>query len=194
MQKEKTLVLIKPDAVKRGLVGEILHRFERASLKVVALKMLEPSREQAEKLYPATNLEHLTGMGNKTLKTYQDYSMDPIKELGTNDPLEIGKMIREWNMSYITSGPIMAMILEGYHAVDNVRAIVGNTIPTFAAPGTVRGDFSLDSPAVANSQKRAIKNLVHATGTVEEYENEGAIWFKKEELHSYSRTDDQVTD
>lgn len=189
--KEKTLVLVKPDAVKRGLIGEIIHRFERSSLKIVALKMTLVSREMVEKLY-RDDEEHMKGMGNKTLKTYEEYKMDPVRELGTNDPLEIGKMIREWNMVYITSGPIVAMLLEGYHAVDNVRALVGNTLPIFAAPGTIRGDYSLDSPAVANTQKRAVRNLVHATGSVEETDYEASIWFGGEEILSYQRTDEKI--
>lgn len=189
--KERTLVLIKPDAVKRGLIGEIIHRFERASLKVVALKMVLPSREIVEKLYK-NDEEHMRGMGGKTLKTYEEYKMDPAKELGTADPLEIGKMIREWNMAYMTSGPIAAILLEGVHAVDNVRTLIGNTLPLFAAPGTVRGDYSLDSPAVANTEKRAVRNIVHATGTSAEAEYEQNIWFTPEEIHSYKRADESL--
>src|SRR3989344_6236724 len=139
--KEKTLVLIKPDAVKRGLTGEILIRFEKTGLKVVALKMLYVDKELVARHYPSERIEFLKGMGEKTLSTYQKLGKDPKKEIGTDDPIEIGKMVNHWNVEFLTSGPVIAIVLEGLHAVDNVRMIVGNTIPAFAEPGTIRGDY-----------------------------------------------------
>ncbi|OGY24453.1 MAG: nucleoside-diphosphate kinase [Candidatus Woykebacteria bacterium RBG_13_40_7b] len=189
---ERTIVLIKPDAVKRALVGEVIHRFERSGLKIIALKMLKATEEQVAKLYSLEE-NFLVGMGNKTLKTCEKYNLDPIRELGTDNPLEIGKMIRGWNIKYLSSGPIIAILLEGYHAVDNVRSLVGDTIPTFAQAGTIRGDFSLDSPAIANAEKRAVANIVHATGTKEETEKEGKIWFTEDEIYSYKRSDENLT-
>jgi nucleoside-diphosphate kinase len=188
---ERTLVLIKPDGIKRGLIGEILHRYERAGLKIVGMKMVWSDRDHAMKHYPTTD-EHMRMMGEKSLKTYAEYGLDPIKYVGTKDPLEIGKMIRQWNADFISSGPVLAIVLEGNHAIDNVRMLTGNTIPTFAAPGTIRGDFSLDSPALANSRKRAVKNLIHASGDVSEAEREINHWFKKEEIHSYTRAEEGV--
>src|SRR3989344_3017907 len=158
---EQTVVLVKPDGVKRGLVGEIISRFEKAGLKISAMKMVWIDKDMVNKHYPGDRIEFLRGMGEKTLKTYQEYGKDPEEELGTMDALAIGKMINEWNMEFLTSGPVVAMLLEGLHAIDNVRMITGNTLPVFAAPGSIRGDYSLDSPALANARQRAVRNLIH---------------------------------
>jgi len=189
--KERSLVLVKPDGVKRGLAGEIIHRFEKAGLKLIALKMVRPTKAHAKGHYPQTK-EFLTNMGKKTLANYEKYGLDPLKELGTKDPLEIGKMIAEWNVEYLTSGPLLAIVFEGNHAVDNIRMICGNTLPVKAQPGTIRGDFSVDSPALANAQKRALRNIVHASGTPEEADKEIAYWFAPEEIHSYRRSEEEV--
>ena len=189
---EKTVVLIKPDGVKRGLVGEILSRLEKAGLKIVALKMIWIDKEMAGKHYPDSREEFLRGMGEKTLKTYQQYGRDPNEDIGTMDPLAIGKMINSWNMEFLTSGPVAAILLEGLHAIDNVRMIAGNTLPVFANPGSVRGDYSIDSPALANSKKRAVRNLVHASGTPEEAKYEEELWFKEGEIYDYQRADEAV--
>lgn len=188
---QRTLVIVKPDGVLRGLVGEILHRYERSGLKVIGIKMVYASRDQAMAHYPSSE-EHMKTMGEKSLKTYSEYGLDAKEYVGTTDPLEIGKMIREWNADFLSSGPVVAIVLEGNHAIDNARLITGNTIPTFAAPGTIRGDYSVDSPALANSRKRAVKNLIHASGDPEEAEREIAHWFKESELHSYERSDEKA--
>jgi nucleoside-diphosphate kinase len=188
---ERTLVMVKPDGVLRGLVGEILHRYERAGLKIVGMKMVYADRSQAMDHYPASE-EHMKIMGEKSLETYEKYGLDPVAYVGTTDPLEIGKMIREWNADFLSSGPVVAIVLEGNHAIDNVRMITGNTLPTFALPGTIRGDYSVDSPALANSRKRAVKNLIHASGDPEEAEREIKHWFQENELHSYDRADEKA--
>ena len=188
---ERTLVMVKPDGVLRGLVGEILHRYERAGLKIIGMKMVYADRDQAMSHYPASE-EHMTIMGGKSLETYEKYGLDPVEYVGTKDPLEIGKMIREWNADFLSSGPVVAIVLEGNHAIDNVRMITGNTLPVFALPGTIRGDYSVDSPALANSRKRAVKNLIHASGDPEEAEREIKHWFKDSELHSYERSDEKT--
>ena len=192
MKQEKTLVVLKPDAVKRGLIGEIIKRFERVGLKLVACKMLQVSKELADKHYPLSRREFIEGMGKKTLENYKDMGIDPIKEMGTDDPYEIGKVIREWLIEMITSGPVLAMVWEGPHAVELVRKITGHTLPLKAAPGTIRGDFSFDSSYLANTGKRAIKNLIHASGDPEEAEYEINLWFSKEEIHSYERAEEKV--
>ncbi|MFH1366918.1 MAG: nucleoside-diphosphate kinase [Patescibacteria group bacterium] len=189
---EKTVVLIKPDGVMRGLIGEIISRFEKAGLKIIALKMVWVDRDLAGKHYPNSRTALLKGMGEKTLETYKKYGMDPNESLGTMDPLEIGKMVNNWNMDFLTSGPVVAILLTGLHAIDNVRMMAGNTLPTFASPGTIRGDFSVDSPALANSRKRAVKNLVHASGNAEEAKYEEELWFRKPEINDYKRSDEQV--
>ena len=188
---ERTFVLVKPDGVKRGLIGEVVSRFEKAGLKVVALKMVWVTREFADKHYPKAE-EFIKNLGQKTLKTYEKYGLDPQSELGTGDDLEIGKFVRDTLVDSITWGPVVAMVLEGNHAVDNTRMLVGDTIPTFALPGTIRGDFSVDSPLLANRKKRAVRNIVHASGDSKEAEFEISHWFTKEEIHSYKRGDEEV--
>lgn len=189
--KERTLVLIKPDGVKRGLIGEIITKFEKTGLKIVALKFVQPTVEHID-LHQPKDEDWLRGLGEKTLKTYKEYGLSPEEELGLSDPIEIGKLIRKWNSDFLTSGPVLAMILEGNHAVDNVRLMVGHTLPVFAAPGTIRGDYSVDSPALANSLKRSIRNIVHASGSPEEAENEIGIWFSAEDIHDYKRADEDL--
>jgi len=188
---ERTLILVKPDAVKRALTGKILTRFEEAGLKIVAMKMVWVDKDHAGKHY-TTNEEFLVGMGNKTLKTYAEYGKDPMEVMGTKDPLEIGKMVREWNLEFLTSGPVVAVVLEGIHAVTNVRKLVGATLPTFSEPGSIRGTYSIDSPVLANDRKRAVRNMIHASGTPEEAVLEIELWFHKKEIHEYSRADESV--
>lgn len=190
--QERTVVLIKPDGVKRGLIGELLSRFERMGLKVVALKMVWADAELAKQHYPESRTELLQGIGRKTLETYEKYGRDPQEDLGTKDPLQIGRMVNRWNIDFITSGPVVAVLLEGLHAIDNVRMAVGNTLPTFAQPGTIRGDYSVDSPALANERKRAVRNLVHASGNAEEATYEAQLWFHDAEIHAYQRSDEGV--
>lgn len=188
---ERTVMLIKPDGVKRGLTGECIKRIEQRGLKVIALKMMVATEEQARKHYPGT--EHwLRTMGEKTLETYAKYHKDPLKDLGTADTLEIGNKIYDWNVELFTSGPIVAILISGIHAVDMVRKIVGKTFPAFADMGTIRGDYSVDSPALANEAQRAVRNVVHASGDPVESAHEVAHWFTPEEIHDYTRSEEDV--
>ena len=189
---EKSLLIFKPDSVARGLVGEITTRFEKVGLKIVGLKMMMVSKEIADKHYPSDREEFIKGMGGKTLENYQDLGIDPKTEFGSADPHEIGLKIRQWLVDMITAGPVIVMVLEGPHAVELVRKIVGHTLPLKSAPGTIRGDYSYDSSYLANTGKRPIKNLLHASGNVEEAKYEVELWFKKEELMEYSRVEEQV--
>lgn len=182
---ERTLVVIKPDGVKRGLIGEITARFEKVGLKVVAARFLTAERNLLEKHYPENREELWIGIGNKTLENYKQYDIDPVKSLGTADPLEIGKMVRVWLMDYVSGGPVFAMVLEAPHAVELVRKMAGHTLPLISAPGTIRGDYAYDSSYLANSHKRAIENLLHASGTKEEADYEIPLWFTKDQIHSY---------
>jgi nucleoside-diphosphate kinase len=188
---ERTVVLIKPDGVKRGIVGQVLTRFEEVGLKIVALKLVQVSREHAESHYPNTP-EWINGMGEKTLQTYREQGKDPVKELGTDDPTEIGNMIKAWNVDYLTSGPLVALVLEGAHAISVVRKMCGFTLPAFADPGTIRGDFSITSPIVANELKRAVRNLVHASSDPDEVAHEMNHWFSEDELCSYETAAESV--
>ncbi len=189
---EKTLVVLKPDAVSRGLMGEVIRRFEATGLKIVAAKFVKVNEEFAGKHYPADRESFLRGMGEKTLENYKKFGADPKKLLGTTDTLEIGKMIRGWLVKYITSSPVLAMVLEGPHAVDLVRKLCGHTLPSQSAPGTIRGDLAFDSSYLANTGKRAIKNLVHASGSLEEAEYEVPLWFKPSEIFEYERAEEKA--
>lgn len=193
LQKERTLVLIKPDGVKRGLVGEIAQRFERAGLKIVGMKMVEVPAEMAQKHYPESRTELMEAIGGKTLESYEAYGKDANEDFGTMEPAEIGKMVNKWNIEFLTSGPVVAILLEGLHAITNVRQMVGNTLPSKSEPGTIRGDYSLDSPALANEKKRSLRNLIHASGNEEEAKYEEQLWFRDEDIHEgYTRTDHEV--
>lgn len=188
---ERTCVLVKPDGVKRGLVGEIIHRIEQRGLKLIACKMFTPTREKARDHYPGTD-EWMSGMGQKTLETYAKYGKDARVEMGTDDPLAIGKLVAEWNVDFLSSGPVVAMVWEGLHAIDMVRKIVGHTVPMKADMGTLRGDYSVDSPDLANADRRAIRNIVHASGDPSEAGREIAYWFSPIEIHTYKRAEEDI--
>lgn len=190
-RRERTLVFLKPDGVQRGLTGEVIRRCERAGLKLVGLKMLRPSRDLLERHYPSDD-GFLRTLGTKTKEAFEAAGRDVAAETGTADLLAIGRQVRQWLVDFVASAPVVAFVLEGTHAVAVTRKLVGDTLPFRAAPGTIRGDFSADSPIVANLQKRPVRNLVHASGTVEEAEAEIALWFSSDELHDYRRVDEAL--
>ena len=186
-KEEKTFVMIKPDGVRKGIAGEIIARFERRDLKVVALEMFYPTKEQIDDHYPK-DAKWITRLGEKTLATYEKYGYDSTKELGTDKAEKIGPMVREWLIEYMISAPMIRMVVQGVHAVDMVRKIAGHTLPYIADMGTIRGDFSNDSPVVANREKRAVMNLMHASETPEEAQHEIKHWFgEKPTLFDYKR-------
>lgn len=191
-REERTFVLIKPDGVKRGLVGEIVRRIEQRNLKIIAFAMIKPSREHFDSHYPQ-NPAWIKRVGEKTLATYQKYGYDAIGELGTSNPEEIGPMVRGWLLDFMTSGPVVKMVVEGVHAIDMVRKIAGNTMPSSAEMGTIRGDYSVDSAASANRDKRAVHNLVHASETPDEAAHEIELWFSDDEIHDYRRMEEELT-
>lgn len=191
-REEKTVVIIKPDGIKRGLIGEIIRRIEQRGLKVVALKMLWATPKEMDRHYPKDKT-WITRLGEKTLKTYGQYGIDPVKELGTSDPYQIGKMIRQWLIDYMVSAPLVKMVVEGVHAIDMVRKLTGNSMPALAEMGTIRGDFSVDSATIANTEKRAVHNILHASETPREAANELKLWFKKEEIQFYRRLDEDLS-
>jgi nucleoside-diphosphate kinase len=190
-QEEETFVLIKPDGVKRGLTGEIISRIEQRGLKIIALKMIWATKDQIDEHYPK-NDSWIKRLGEKTLATYEKYGYDAKEEVGTDDPMEIGKIVRGWLMDYMTSGPVVKMIVQGIHAVDMVRKMVGNSIPAMAEMGTIRGDFSVDSSVLANRSKRAIHNLIHASETETEADHEINFWFAPEELCEYKKAEEDI--
>ncbi len=182
--------MIKPDGVQKGLIGEIIARFERRDLKIVALEMFQPTTDQIDNHYPKDEA-WMRRVGQKTLSTYEKYGLKAVDELGTADDLEIGKMVRKWLVDYMVSAPLVRMVVEGVHAVDMVRKICGATLPFLADMGTIRGDYSADSPAVANTEKRAVMNLIHASETPEEAKHEINHWFGgREVIFNYKRLTD----
>lgn len=191
LTQEKTLVIIKPDGIKRGLVGEIIHRIEQRGLKIIALKMVHATKDQIDSHYPK-DPAWIHRLGEKSLATYRKYGIDPAKLLGTDDADEIGKMVRSWVMDYLSSAPLVKIVVEGVHAIDMVRKLCGNTLPNLAEMGTIRGDYSVDSPALANSDKRAVHNIVHASETPEEAVHEIAYWFTPKEIHDYKRAEEDI--
>ncbi|MBM2820547.1 MAG: ndk [Candidatus Berkelbacteria bacterium] len=190
-KEEITVVLIKPDGVKRGLTGDITSRIEQRGLKIIALGMVEPTRPLIDDHYPK-NKEWINRLGEKTMSTYSKYNIDPEEQLGTSDTLKIGTMVREWLLDFMTSGPLVKMVVKGIHAIDMVRKLAGHTLPNMADMGTIRGDYSVDSPASANRDNRAVHNIIHASETPEEAAKEIDLWFKKEEIHDYKRSDEDI--
>lgn len=149
---ERTLVLLKPDAIDRGIVGEIITRFERIGAKMVGMKLLVSEKDTAQKHY-----------------------REDIAE-------RHGQAVRTMMIEMLLSGPIVAMVWEGIDIIGVVRKMVGSTYPNTAAPGTIRGDYAHVSRDYANAKKVGVFNLVHASGNPEEAEAEIPIWFKPEEL------------
>lgn len=184
-KEERTYVMIKPDGVRKGLIGEVIKRFEQRDLKIVALEMFTPTRDQVHNHYPQDE-KWIRRLGEKTAATYEKYGYD-LNELGTTDLLEIGGMVREWLLDFMTSAPMVRMVVQGLHAVDVVRKIAGPTMPYLAEMGTIRGDYSIDSPALANKEKRAVANIIHASETAEEAAHEIEYWFGKNPVHPYKR-------
>jgi nucleoside-diphosphate kinase len=177
---------VKPDGVQKGLIGEIIKRLEQRNLKVVAIEMFQPTKEQVDMHYPK-DPKWITRLGEKTMKTYNQYNLDAVADYGTDDPEKLGPMVRAWIIEYMTSAPAVKMVVEGLHAIDMVRKIVGPTSPHTEELGTIRVDFSNDSPALANQERRALFNLVHASETPEEAAHEIEFWFGKEAIFQYKR-------
>jgi nucleoside-diphosphate kinase len=177
---ERTLVIVKPDGIQRALIGEILRRYERLGLKLVALKMLVPTEKMIEEHY-LLDPEWKKNVGQKAIDSYVKKGETPP----SSDPLEVGGMVVERLKKYMTSGPVIAMVWEGAHAVELVRKVTGGTEPRSAGVGTIRGDFVPDSYIMADTDDRAIRNLIHASGSVAEAQMEIPHWFSKAELISY---------
>lgn len=189
--QEKTLIIIKHDGVARGLMGEVIKRFERVGLKLIALEFLQSTDDMGESHYPNSE-KWLTTVGERTLGDYAKKGIDAKKILGTNDAKEIGKMVKGWLVDYLTFGPVLAMVWQGPGAVDVGRKLVGDTIPAKALPGTIRGDFSIDNVELANEQNRPFYNLIHASGEVAEAEEEIKLWFGEDELCDYETYSEPV--
>ncbi|MFH1354066.1 MAG: nucleoside-diphosphate kinase [bacterium] len=183
---ERTLVIVKPDGVQRGLLGEIIGRFERAGLKVVGMKMVWPNEELVGRHYTGDE-EYLESVGEKALASARERGAE-LKETA----LEIGRRVRETNMKYISTGPVLAFVLEGNTAVQTVRNMIGGTNPLSADIGTIRGDLTIDDFTQADSEERSVRNLMHASGDLAEAEREIKLWFEESELHNYQTVMDKV--
>jgi len=187
MIKERTLVVIKPDGIQRSLVGEIVKRFENIGLKMMASKMLTVDEDFVEKHY-TLDPEWRRVTGEKTIAGYKSKGLEPP----SNDPLEITAKILENLKKYMTSGPVIAMVWEGAHSVGIVRKLVGGTEPLTSDVGTIRGDYVLDSYALSDKDNRSIRNLIHASGSVEEAEMEIKHWFQEDEIIDYRLVQEQI--
>lgn len=188
-QKERTLVVIKPDGVQRSLIGEIIKRYERTGLKLIAMKMAMPDEDMATKhYYEVGGDEWIEEVGRKAREAYE--------KKGQKSPYETNKdngwAVLKANAKYLSCGPVVAMVWEGAHAVELVRKITGATAPLLADVGTIRGDFTLDSYELADTDQRSVRNLIHASGTTDEAEQEIKIWFKDEELLKYMNIQEKI--
>lgn len=183
---ERSLVLVKPDGVQRGLIGQIIAKFEQKGLKIVAMKMVWPSTEQARKHYDQP--EHAAkALGEKTLAAYKERGIDLKKT-----PLEIATDIQKKLVSYLTGGPVVAMVIEGAHAISHVRKIRGGTNPLSADVGSITADYTVDSYFIADEAARAVRNLVHASGSVDEANVEIPIWFSEGEIFNYNLAIEEI--
>jgi nucleoside-diphosphate kinase len=162
---ERTLIVFKPDSVQRGIVGEVLSRFEKAGFKLVGTKMLQPDYDHLH--------EHYEGIG--TLKTRK------------------GEEIFESQLKSMMVGPVIAVVLEGVDAVETVRKMVGSTEPKSALPGTIRGDYAHVSYGAANASGRSVSNVLHASADATEAEAEISHWFSDSELHDYEAVHEKFT-
>lgn len=185
-KKERSFVAVKHDGVQRNLVGEIISRIERTGLKIIALKMFVPDRERAIKHYGKDDAWCET-KGARMIETFKSLGKETNKTA-----IEYGREIIESVINYITVGPIVGLVVEGNQAVGIVKKLVGGTEPLTSDVGTIRGDYTLDSYALTDTDGRAIRNLVHCSDKPEEAEREIAIWFKKEELINYKHIQEQI--
>lgn len=177
---DQTLVVLKPDAVQRSLIGEIIERFERVGLKLVAIKMFVPDNAFVEKHYtmwPGWK----KNVGEKNIRGYLEKGLVPPSD----NPLEVGEKVLNAVQTYLTSGPVVAMVWQGAHAVPIVRKLVGSTEPLASDVGTIRGDYVLDSYVMSADDNRSIRNLIHASGTDEEARQEIPHWFSEDEILDY---------
>ncbi len=187
-KKERTLVIVKPDGVQRNLIGEVIKRYERAGLKLVAIKMMVPTAEYIEKHY-TLDPEWRRITGEKTIASYVSKGETPW----TTDPYEVTDAVLKGLKKFMVSGPVIPMVWEGMHAVEIVRKITGGTEPRGSADvGTIRGDFSIDSYAVSDQDKRSVRNIVHASGNTKEADMEIKHWFNENELINYHLIQEQI--
>ena len=181
MRRQQTLVLIKPDGVKRGIIGKIVGRLEDTGLRVCAMKMIWPDDELAKKHYPLDE-----DWAKQVFKKSKDSAVKEKRKFEWKNHMEFGENIQSALRNFIREAPVVAIVIKGSHAVEIVRKLVGSTEPKQAMPGTIRGDFiSIESYEIADANKRAVRNLIHASDSVDNANREINLWFKKDEVHDY---------
>jgi nucleoside-diphosphate kinase len=188
---ERTLIIIKPDALKRGLVGKVIETFENVGLKLMAAKMLQPNKQVIKNHYPGTT-EWIKEMGEKTLASFKQSGNNVINMFKTEDPNKLGQFVYERLIKYWMEGPIVVMVWQGPNAIMVARKLRGHTIPALADPGTLHAQFSFDSSPLSASLDRVVKTFVHASGSIEESKREIDYWFPKLEFKDYQREVDSL--
>lgn len=186
VKKDRSLILIKPDGVQRGLIGEIIKRFEQKGLKMVAMKMVVPTIEQCESHYNKDD-EWFLRKGEGIVADLKKDGLEVEKEA-----IEYGRDIIRTIVKYMTGGPVVAIIAEGHAAPQVVTSIVGGTEPITADVGTIRGDYTIDSFYMATIDNRAVRNLIHCSEDVSEAEREIKIWFSESEIMKYSTANERI--
>lgn len=185
-KKERTLVIVKPDGIQRSLMGEILMRIERTGLKFVAVKFLLPKADQCWKHYNKDD-EWFMKKGTRIVDDRAAQGL-PIEK----EAKEYGKDIIQSNVDFFTSGPVLAVVIEGNQSVAIVKKLVGGTEPTTSDVGTIRGDLTVDSYALSSIDNRAVRNLIHCSDSPEEAEREIPIWFESSDIVNYRLVQEQV--
>lgn len=191
LTNEQTLLILKPDAVKRGLVGTIIETFEKTGLKLMAAKMVRPNKEVIKNHYPGTD-EWIREMGEKTLSSFKNAGMDVKKAMGTTDALQLGTFVYERLINYWMEGPIIAMVWQGPNAVSICRKLRGHTIPALAEVGSIHATYLYDSSVLSSSLNRVVKTFIHASGSIDEAKREIDYWFKGEQFVEYEREIDKI--
>ena len=186
-KQEKTLVLVKPDGVQRGLIGEVIKRYEKCGLKLVAIKMIIPSKDLALAHY-SIDPDWAIKTGTKTFDSYESRGLP----LPGKDPIKFAENVRKNLVSFMTSGPIVTMVWQGMGAISIVRKITGSTEPLSSAPGTIRGDYTIDSYTASDEDKRAVRNIIHSSGSIDEANKEIPIWFKTSEIINYRLVSEEI--
>lgn len=183
---ERTFVIIKPDGVQRALIGEIIKRFERTGLRLSALKLTVLDKDRIWKHYNKDDAWFI----KKGTKIAEDRAAAGLSS--EKEPIEYGKDIIRALERFMTSGPVIMMVWEGNQAVNVVKKIVGETEPSSSDVGTIRGDLTIDSYAIAAVDDRAVRNLIHCSDEPENAEFEINLWFSPEEVVSYRLVGDQI--
>lgn len=185
-KEERTLVILKPDAIQRSLIGEILGRFERVGLKMIALKLIIPREDQCWEHYQKDEAWYLK-KGQRVVDDRKAHDL-PIEK----EPIEYGKDIIKTIVDYLTSGPVLGLVIQGVEAVSITKKLVGSTEPSTSDVGTIRGDFTIDTYGLSALDNRAVRNLIHCSDSPEEANREIPLWFEESELLKYRLVQEQI--